>query len=56
MQVPILDPQVHIKEGYEPYDTGIQQNVFVKDIAGGNYVGQVDGALALYASIRMMYR
>jgi hypothetical protein len=41
MQVPILDSQIHIKQGYAPYDAGIQQNVFVKDIAGNNFVGQV---------------
>ena len=39
--VPILDPPIHIKPGYAAYDTGIAQDVFVKDITGGNYVGQV---------------
>lgn len=41
MQVPILDPQIHIKQGYSAYDSGIKQGVFVKDITGNNYVGQV---------------
>ena len=41
VQVPILDPQIHIKEGYAPYDEGIKEDVFVKDITGGNYVAQV---------------
>ena len=44
--VPILDPPIHIKPGYAAYDSGIAQDVFIKDIAGENYVGQVhSGAL-----------
>jgi len=39
--VPILDPPIHIKPGYAAYDTGIAQDVFIKDITGNNYVGQV---------------
>ena len=39
--VPILDPPIHIKPGYAAYDSGIAQDVFIKDITGGNYVGQV---------------
>ena len=39
--VPILDPPIHIKPGYAPYDSGIAQDVFVKDITGNPYVGQV---------------
>ena len=39
--VPILDPPIHIKPGYAAYDSGIAQDVFIKDITGNNYVGQV---------------
>ncbi len=39
--VPIIDPPIHIKPGYAPYDSGIAQDVFVKDITGNPYVGQV---------------
>ena len=40
--VPILDPPIHIKPGYAAYDSGIAQDVFVKDITGRPYVGQVE--------------
>ncbi|KAK9845865.1 hypothetical protein WJX81_004565 [Elliptochloris bilobata] len=39
--VPILDPGIHIRGGYAPYDSGIAQDVFLRDISGGYYVGQV---------------
>ena len=42
--VPILDPPIHIKPGYAAYDSGIAQDVFVKDITGEPYVGQVESA------------
>ncbi len=38
-----------MKQGYAPYDEGIKQDVFVKDITGNNYVGQVGWNLALPA-------
>ena len=41
--VPILDPCIHIRKGYAPYDSGIAQDVFIKDITGKPYVGQVSG-------------
>ena len=37
----ILDPPIHIKKGYYPYDSGIKNNVFMQDISGKPYVGQV---------------
>ena len=40
MQVPILDPQIHIKPGYAPYDQGIAQGIFIKDMTGQPYNGQ----------------
>jgi len=27
--------------GYDAYEKGLEQDVFVKDITGGNYLGQV---------------
>ena len=43
--VPILDPPIHIKPGYAAYDSGIAQDVFVKDITGHPYVGQVESVV-----------
>ena len=39
--VPILDPEIHVRKGYAAYDSGIANDVFVKDITGRPYVGQV---------------
>ena len=39
--VPILDPSIHVNRGYAAYDSGIARDVFVKDITGRPYVGQV---------------
>ena len=40
VQFPIVDPQMHIRRGYPPYDSGIQEDVFVKDCTDKPYVGQ----------------
>ena len=37
----ILDPCIHVSQNYTPYTTGIAQDVFVKDITGKPYLGQV---------------
>ena len=47
----ILDPPIHIKKGYYPYDSGIKNNVFMQDITGKPYVGQVS-AHHLHALLR----
>ena len=39
--MPILNPGIHNRQGYAPYDQGLAQDVFVKDITGKPYVGQV---------------
>lgn len=39
--VPILDPGIHIRSGYHAYDSGMAQDVFLRDISGGYYMGQV---------------
>ena len=40
LQFPIVDPQMHIRQGYPPYDSGIQEDIFVKDCTDKPYVGQ----------------
>ena len=40
--VPILDPGIRIRSGYYAYDSGVAQDVFLRDISGGYYVGQVN--------------
>jgi len=54
--VPILDPPIHIKPGYAAYDTGIAQDVFIKDITGNNYVGQVCTPKARLSISAYLYR
>ena len=39
--VPILDPGIHIRSGYYACDSGVAQDVFLRDISGGYYAGQV---------------
>ena len=41
VQFPILDTQTHIRQGYPPHDSGIQEDVFIKDVTGQPFVGQV---------------
>ncbi|CAL8465182.1 g4717 [Coccomyxa elongata] len=53
--VPILDPQIHMKQGYAPYDEGIKQDVFVKDVTGNNYVGQSLPVSARHADGNLEY-
>jgi alpha-D-xyloside xylohydrolase len=39
--VPIIDPGIMVFSGYEAYEDGMKEGVFVKDISGGYYLGQV---------------
>lgn len=32
---------MHIRQGYPPYTLGIKEGVFIKDVTGSPYVGQV---------------
>lgn len=41
LQFPIVDPQTHIRQGYPPHDSGIQEDIFIKDVTGQPFVGQV---------------
>ena len=39
--LPIIDPGIMVAPGYEAYERGLKEELFVKDISGGNYLGQV---------------
>lgn len=39
--VPIVDPGIAVKPGYAPYEAGLAQEVFVKDVTGQPYLGAV---------------
>lgn len=39
--VPILDPVIHVRKGYKPYDDGMKANVFLNDQTGHPYVAQL---------------
>lgn len=39
--IPIIDPGIMIQSGYDAYDSGVKDDIFIKDISGGNYLGQV---------------
>jgi len=39
--VPIVDPGIMVEKGYASYDEGIKSDVFIKDIQGNYYLGQV---------------
>jgi alpha-D-xyloside xylohydrolase len=39
--VPIIDPGIMVQQGYDAYDQGVKQDLFVKDITGDYYLGQV---------------
>ena len=43
---------MHIQTGYQVYDSGLAANVFVKDVQGNPYVGQV--CLPLLANARLL--
>lgn len=39
--VPILDPGIPLLPGYAPYEDGIKQGVFLRDVTGSPYIGEV---------------
>eukprot|EP01039_Chlorochromonas_danica_P004765 gene4765-5225_t len=39
--VPIVDPGIMVYSGYEAYDRGVKEDLFIKDLNGNNYLGQV---------------
>lgn len=39
--VPIIDPGILVQAGYEAYDKGKELDLFIKDLQGNDYIGQV---------------
>ncbi len=39
--VPIIDPGIMVYGGYPAYESGLKQDVFLKDVSGGCFLGQV---------------
>ncbi len=39
--VPIIDPGIMVYSGYEAYERGIKEELFIKDVKGNFYLGQV---------------
>lgn len=39
--VVIVDPGIKVDRGYSAYDKGLQQDIFIKDVTGKPYLGQV---------------
>ena len=39
--MPIIDPGIMVYSGYEAYERGMKEDLFIKDISGGYYLGQV---------------
>jgi alpha-D-xyloside xylohydrolase len=39
--VPIIDPGIMVYSGYDAYESGLKKDLFVKDITGNYYLGQV---------------
>lgn len=38
--VVIVDPGIKVEKGYEAYDRGVRDDIFVKDVHGQPYLGQ----------------
>ena len=49
--VPIVDPGIKIDPGYPAYDRGLKGKVFVSDLTGEPYVGQVNAALIIWCCV-----
>jgi len=37
----IIDPAIHNRTGYGPFDSGLQQDVFIKQASGATFIGKV---------------
>ena len=48
--VPILDPGIPLLPGYAPYEDGIKRKVFLRDVTGSPYIGEVRAACSPYRS------
>ena len=49
--VPIIDPVIHIAANYSPYSSGVNAGIFMRDLTGSPYVGEVSVA----AQLAVMY-
>lgn len=43
--VPILDPGIPVLPGYKPYEEGIERDIFIRDVTGQPYIGEVRRSL-----------
>lgn len=39
--VVIVDPGIKVEKGYPAYEDGLKEDIFVKDVTGKPYLGQV---------------
>lgn len=39
--VPILDPGIPLLPGYAPYEDGLKRGIFISDVTGQPYIGEV---------------
>lgn len=39
--VPILDPGIPLLPGYAPYEDGLKRDIFIVDVTGQPYIGEV---------------
>jgi len=51
VQFPIVNTQIHIRQGNPVYDAGIQQNAWIQDLTGKPYVGQVSPLVLIIAAV-----
>lgn len=42
--MPILDPGIPPLSGYAPYEDGLKRGIFINDITGNPYIGEVRAA------------
>jgi hypothetical protein len=46
--VPILDPGIPPLSGYAPYEDGLKRGVFISDVTGQPYIGEVSNPAICY--------
>ena len=49
--VPIVDPGIKLDPGYPAYDRGLKGKVFINDLTGDPYVGQVKAAVVIWCCV-----
>lgn len=45
--VVIIDPGIKVDRGYSAYDQGLKEGIFVKDVTGKPYLGQVSSVFLM---------